>query len=248
MITMRATTMRATLHAEWIKARTLASTFWLLAGAVAATVPLSIAVAAGQNCQTAGCTTDPAKMSLTGLYLGQTVVAVLGVLAISGEYGTGMNIVTFAAMPRRARVLTAKAAVLSLLVLPAALAAVLGSLLSGEMLLPGRGFTHSHGDPYLSLGSGPMLRVAFGSMLYLALIGLVFALLFVFPLLVAFIHNAPLQRHLEQIAPMLAGMAIQDTVNVASQPIGPWAGLGVLGLWALGALTTGWVVLRSRDA
>ncbi len=258
--------MNAALHAEWTKARTLSSTFWLLAGAIAATIALSIAVAAGQNCQAAACTTDPAKMSLTGLYLGQTVVAVLGVLAISGEYATGMSIVTFAAMPRRAAVLSAKAAVLTALVLPAALAAVLGSLASGEALLPGRGFTQGHGDPYLSLGSGPMLRVAFGSMLYLALIGLlslgiatavrdaavaiglVLALLFVFPILVAFIHNAPLQRHLEQIAPMLAGMAIQDTVNVASQPIGPWAGLGVLGLWALGALTVGWVVLRSRDA
>ena len=76
--------MTAILRAEWTKARTLASTFWLLAGAVAATIPLSIAVAAGQNCQAATCATDPAKLSLTGLYLGQTVVAVIGVLAIGG--------------------------------------------------------------------------------------------------------------------------------------------------------------------
>ena len=256
----------AILRAEWTKARTLSGTFWLLAGAIAATIPLSIAVAAGQNCHAAGCTTDPAKMSLTGLYLGQTVVAVLGVLAVGGEYATGMNIVTFAAMPKRTRVLGAKAAVLAGLVLPAAVVAVLGSLLSGELMLPGRGFTASHGFVSLSLDSATMLRVAFGSMLYLALIGLlslgiatavrdaavaiglVLALLFVFPILVAFIHNAPLQRHLEQLAPMLAGMAIQDTVNVASQPIGPWPGLGVLALWAAGALLLGWLVLTRRDA
>jgi ABC-2 type transport system permease protein len=258
--------MTAILHAEWTKARTLASTFWLLIGAIAATIPLSIAVAAGQTCQAAGCGTDPAKMSLTGLYLGQTVVAVLGVLAVSGEYATGMNILTFAAMPRRTRVLGAKAAVLTVLVLPAALLAVLGSLASGLQLLSGRGFTQSHGFTSLSLDSATMLRVAFGSMFYLALIGLlslgiatavrdasvavglVLALMFVFPILVAFIHNVPLQRHLEQIAPMLAGMAIQNTVNVASQPLSPWAGLCVLGLWALGALILGWVVLLRRDA
>lgn len=256
----------AILRAEWTKARTLSSTFWLLAGAVAATLPLSVAVTAGQNCPPSGCATDPAKMSLTGLYLGQAVVAVLGVLAISGEYAVGMNIVTFASMPKRSRVLGAKAAVLAALVLPAAVVSVLASLVFGAAMLPGRGFTPSHGFVSLSLGSATMLRVAVGSMLYLALIGLlslgiatavrdaavaiglVLALLFVFPILVAFIHNAPLQRHLEQIAPMLAGMAVQETVNVASQPLGPWAGLGVLAVWAAGALLLGCFVLVRRDA
>lgn len=256
----------AILRAEWTKARTLSSTFWLLAGAVAATLPLSVVVAAGQNCPPSGCATDPAKMSLTGLYLGQAVVAVLGVLAISGEYAAGMNIVTFTSMPKRTRVLGAKAAVLATLVLPAAVVSVLASLVFGAAMLPARGFTPSHGFVSLSLGSATMLRVAVGSMLYLALIallslgiatavrdaavaiGLVLALLFVFPILVAFIHNAPLQRHLEQIAPMLAGMAVQETVNVASQPLGPWAGLGVLALWAAGALLLGCFVLVRRDA
>lgn len=258
--------MTAILRAEWTKARTLSGTFWLLAGAVVATIPLSVMVAAGQNCQPGNCTADPAKMSLTGLYLGQTVVAVLGVLAISGEYAAGMNILTFAAMPRRTRVLGAKAAVLAGLVLPAAIVAVLGSLAFGAATLPGRGFTQGHGFVSLSLASATMLRVAVGSVLYLALIGLlslgiatavrdaavaiglVLGLMFVFPILVAFIHNPPLQRHLEQIAPMLAGMSVQETVNVASQPLGPWAGLGVLALWAAGALLLGWFVLMRRDA
>jgi ABC-2 type transport system permease protein len=47
------------------------------------------------------------KISLTGLYLGQVLVAVLGVLAVGGEYGTGMIGVTFTAMPRLLVVLTA---------------------------------------------------------------------------------------------------------------------------------------------
>jgi ABC-2 type transport system permease protein len=43
-------------------------------------------------------------------------------------------------------------------------------------------------------------------------------------------------------------MAIQNTINLNNPPLGPWAGLGVLTLWAAGALLLGWLVLRLRDA
>jgi len=43
-------------------------------------------------------------------------------------------------------------------------------------------------------------------------------------------------------------LAIQATTGVDGLPISPWAGLGVLGLWAVGALVVGGVVLESRDA
>jgi ABC-2 type transport system permease protein len=47
---------------------------------------------------------------------------------------------------------------------------------------------------------------------------------------------------------MTAGLYIQATVGLQSLPLTPWQGLGVLGLWALGALILGAVVLRLRDA
>jgi ABC-2 type transport system permease protein len=43
-------------------------------------------------------------------------------------------------------------------------------------------------------------------------------------------------------------MTVQATINLHSQPIGPWAGLGVLAAWAAGALLAGGLVLRLRDA
>ncbi len=49
---------------------------------------------------------------------------------------------------------------------------MLGSLLAGRLILPGHGFTAAHGYPPLSLGDGPVLRAAAGSVLYLALIAL----------------------------------------------------------------------------
>jgi ABC-2 type transport system permease protein len=246
------------LRAEWTKARTLASNFWLLAGLVVATCLLGVLVAAGAHCTAgtsgAGACGDPAKASLSGVYLGQAAVVVLGVLMVSGEYATGMMGLTFAAMPRRIVVLAVKAIVLSGLILAAGAIAVLICVAAGGPLLTGNGYVHVFS-----------LRAAFGTVLYLVLIGLlslgiatlvrdaaaavgvVLALLFLFPVIAHFTDPA-WQRHLEQIAPMTAGLAIQDTVNLASQPIGPWAGLGVLAAWTAGFLLIGGAVLLFRDA
>jgi hypothetical protein len=87
----------------------LASTFWLLLTAATLTVAVSTAAAAATRCPSGGCADDPAKISLTGIYLGQAVVALLAVMAVSGEYGTGMIRLTLAATPRRITVLAAKA-------------------------------------------------------------------------------------------------------------------------------------------
>ncbi len=115
---------------------------------------------------------DPAKLSLTGIQAGQAFVAILAVLVISNEYSTGMIRVTLTAMPRRLTVLAAKAALVGGLVLAAGAVAVLASVLAGRLILPGRGFTAAHGYQLLSLGDGPVLRAACGSVLYLALIAL----------------------------------------------------------------------------
>jgi ABC-2 type transport system permease protein len=78
--------------------------------------------------------------------------------------------------------------------------------------------------------------------------GLVLGLLYLFPIVSAVIPDQVLSRHLEQVAPMTAGLSIQATTGLGSLPLTPWQGLGVLALWALGALILGAVVLRLRDA
>lgn len=47
---------------------------------------------------------------------------------------------------------------------------------------------------------------------------------------------------------MTAGLAIQATTNLRALPIAPWAGLGVLTAWAVGALLICGLLLRLRDA
>ncbi|HET6214841.1 MAG TPA: ABC transporter permease, partial [Micromonosporaceae bacterium] len=58
------------------------------------------------------------------------------------------------------------------MMLAAGTIAVLACLLAGRLILPGHGFTPARGYPLLSLGDGPVLRAAAGSVLYLALIAL----------------------------------------------------------------------------
>ena len=263
---LRATSaMPEALHAEWTKLRTLASTYWLLLAVAVCTVGVSTAVVAASSYQ-AGSYQDTPKLSLTGIDLGQAVVAVLAVLVISNEYSTGMMSITLTAMPRRLVVLAAKAVTLTGLVAAAGVIAVGGSLLAGRIILPGKGFTVAHGYPLLSLGHGPTLRAAVGSVLYLVLIallslgvatavresataiGVVLGLLFLFPFLAQVVSDPAWHRHLEQIGPMTAGLAIQATTNLQSLPISPWAGLGVLAAWSAGALLVGGLLLNVRDA
>jgi ABC-2 type transport system permease protein len=258
--------LREALHAEWTKLRTVPSTGWLLLTAVVLTVGASTLATVVEKCP-ASCGVDTTKISLTGILLGQAAVAVLAVLVMTGEYSSGMIRTTLTAVPGRTTALAAKAAIVTAVVLAAGAVAVLGSVLAGHFILPGNGFTPAHGVAALSLGHGPTLRAAAGSVLYLALIGLlslglatalrdsgatiaaVLALLYIVPILTDLGTLDPLWQHrLQRYGPMTAGLAIQATRNLGKLPIGPWPGLGVLAAWAAAALLAGGLLLRLRDA
>ncbi|GAA2331261.1 ABC transporter permease [Dactylosporangium salmoneum] len=242
--------MKGALLAEWTKLRTSPGTWWLLAGVVAATIGLSAGAAAAISCR-GECAADLTKVSLTGVQLGQAVVAILAVLAIGNEYSNGMVRVSLAAVPRRTRLLLAKAVVTSAVVLAAAVLGVAGSVLTGHLLLPAHGF---------------LWRPAVGSVLYLELIallslgvataarqpatavGIVLGLLYAWPVVARVVTDPTWSRRLEQIGPMSAGTAVQATRDLASLPIAPWSGLGVLSLWALAGMLAGWLLLLRRDA
>jgi ABC-2 type transport system permease protein len=255
----------AALRAEWTKLRTLPGTAGLLAGAIALTVAVSAGVAAATHVSSGGHGQDLTKTSLIGVELGQAVIAALAVLALSEEYGTGMILVTLSAMPRRLVLLGAKAVNIAGLTLVTGVVAVTGCLIAGRLLLPGAGLGPAHGYALLSISNAPTLRAAIGSVAYLVLIallslgiaaairdtavsvGAVLAVLYLPPLLAEAVSD-PLRRHLEQIAPMTAGLAVQATTSPHSQVIAPWAGLAVLTAWAAGALLIGGLLLRLRDA
>jgi ABC-2 type transport system permease protein len=254
--------MIAALLAEWTKLRTLASTAWLLLGTAAATIGVGVAVVAGTHQSARGAGQDATALALTGLDLGQAVVVVLAVLAVAEEYGTGMVRTTFAAMPRRITVLAAKATAVAALTLVAGAVAVAGSLLAGRLALPAGAPTGPGLDP---VTPGPVLRAAAGSVVYLVLvallalgiatvvrdtavsIGVVLAVLYL-PALLAQAVSDPLRRHVEQLAPMTAGLGVRATTSVSALPLSPWEGVGVVAAWAAGALLLAGLLLRHRDA
>jgi ABC-2 type transport system permease protein len=92
--------LREAVHAEWTKLRTVPSTGWLLLTLFVLTTGASALAAAVVKCPTS-CGEDTTRLSLTGILLGQAVVAVLAVLVISGEYSSGMIRITLTAVPRR---------------------------------------------------------------------------------------------------------------------------------------------------
>jgi ABC-2 type transport system permease protein len=133
--------MIAALDAEWIKLRSLTATVWLLIGAVALTVGVSVAVAAATHQSPgSGGGQDPTKLALAGIDLGQAVIGVLAVLTISEEYGTGMIRTTLTAIPSRPALLGAKAVNVAGLALVAGALGVAGCLLAGRLLLPAAGW------------------------------------------------------------------------------------------------------------
>jgi ABC-2 type transport system permease protein len=258
--------MRTAVHAEWTKLRTLAGSGWLLLAAVVLTVALGAAAdsAAGYSALTPA--QDTTRVSLTGVDVGQAVVAALAVIIVGSEYSTGTILTTLTTVPRRGTMLAAKAAVLLGAVLAAGSAGVLCSFLSGRLILPRNGFTAAHGYAPLSLADGSTLRAVAGSVVYLALIallglgvatavrdpataiGIVLGLLYLFPIIAATVGDPDWQRRLHEVAPMTAGLYIQTTVGVHSLPLTPWEGLGVAAGWAAVALLAGGLLLRIRDA
>ncbi|MEE6262495.1 ABC transporter permease [Plantactinospora sonchi] len=269
-MTGRSARAGTTARAEWTKLRTVPSTGWLLLAVTVVTVAAGALAMAGVDTSRCPapteCFEDTTRVSLWGIRMAQIAVVVLAVLAVTNEYGTGLIQITLAARPRREVVLAAKAAVLTVVVLVAAVPGVLGSLLVGRIVLPGHGFTPANGYPPLSLADEPTLRAATGSVLYLGLVALlalgigtavrdtaaamvmVFALLYSFPVITQLVTDPRWQERLGKVAPMTSGLAVQATTALERQPIGPWAGLGVLAIWAAGALLVGGLLFRFRDA
>lgn len=257
--------MRDAVHGEWTKLRTTPGPAWLLFGAISLTIAVTALVAGSHRYADGAARLDTVSTGLSGVVVGQLMVAGLAVVVVGGEYGTGMISASLAAVPRRLVLIGAKAVVLTGSIVVAGALAVLGSVVAGQPLLRGHGYTRGHGYPTFSLADGPTTRAVLGSVLYLCLIGLlslgiaaavrdsataiglVLALLYLFPILGSAV-NQHWQRHLEQIAPMTTGLYIQATTGLHSLPLSPWEGLGVLAGWAAGALLVGGARLWLADA
>jgi ABC-2 type transport system permease protein len=146
---------------EWIKLRSLRSTWWTLV--IAVTGAVAIGVTVGVNTRNAA--GDLTNNALAGVVPGLLLAGVLGVLTMTGEYTSGMIRATLAAAPRRPRLLGAKAAVFAVVMLATGETATFVSFFAGGLAL-------RHGIAAPSLGQPGVLRAVILSGTSFCLIGL----------------------------------------------------------------------------
>ncbi|MCW2560078.1 MAG: putative transporter transrane protein [Mycobacterium sp.] len=152
---------------EWIKFRTLRSSWAILASTVVGMVAIGLILAYNTRQVTPNIAAEDLAPSATmqGFLLGQLLIGSLGVLVVSGEYSTGMIRSTFAAVPKRLPTLWAKGLVFVAVVGVAMVVAVFVTFLSSQALL-------SHYRTGYSLSDSGVLRAVLGTALYLTAIGL----------------------------------------------------------------------------
>jgi hypothetical protein len=209
--------------------------------------------------------------TLVGTFVGLIAVVVVAALFITVEYRRGLIRTTLAAGPRRGRMLAAKAVVVAGAVYPLGLAGAALVVEFGQRVLRGNGvYVHpASGLTELRLIAGTAALLSICAVLALAIGALVrrsaaavatVIVVIVLPYLLS-ISVLPIGAAdwLLRVTPA-AAFAIQQSEPVYPQvdnvygpnegffPLAPWAGFGVLCLWALAALALAAVRLRRSDA
>jgi len=249
------------IHSEWIKLRSLRSTIWSYAIIVLVSLGMAFVLSSALSNPDFGPILDSPEHTLIqastfGLSFGVLVVAVLGVLVISGEYSTGMARSTLTAVPKRLPALAAKAIVLFVATYVVGLVATLGSAVVALVVLNGNGLQPAiTGDVissillaclYLSLvalfalGIGTMLRSSAGGIA--AALGL---LLLLPTVLMVFASITQAQWAIDLIPYLLTNAG--ESMFLGGE-LELWQSSLAVVLWAAVPLAGGAVLLKRRDA
>ena len=259
----RAARARHVLASEWIKLRSVRSTYLTLLFAAVAAVSIGYLVTHADASHWATMTEqarasfDPVSDSFSGFGLAELAFGALGVLAISSEYATGLIRTTFAAVPRRRAVLAAKAAVVGALTLIAGELTAFATFFAGQQALSAQHLDVTLAHPgalrgvlaagfylavtaWVGLGLGAVIRHTAAAITAMA------AVVFLLPQIV---HALPAPWDV-RIGKYTLDMAAQQTI---AQPPAPGyfsAGLSVLivAAYAAAAIAAAAFVITRRDA
>lgn len=254
--------------AEWVKTRSLRSTWWTLG----LTLALFVVLSANRTAAIAGVAADAPAESLvvpvyatSGVVIGQFVLCGLAVVAITGEYRSGQIRATLTAAPTRLPALLAKLAVV---VGVALVTGTVGTLLGWATSAfwsdaIGQGVDVTDPEHVRLLVGAPLYLAAMAALAFgigaairstAAGVSAVFGLVFVVEPAFSYIPWAPLQN-VAAYLPTAAGSRVvtSDAVGsfisgTQSTTLGPWAGYGVLLAWVAAVLVVAAVLLRRRDA
>jgi ABC-2 type transport system permease protein len=249
-----------TLRAEWIKFSSVRSTAWSVVAMFVLGAGLTVLVCATSAEWLASAEADenPASFVTWGMMFAQITAIVLGTLAVTSEYGTGMIRATLAATPRRGEVLAAKAVVLTGTLLVAGTVTAFAGYLGGNWFLDDAGVG-------IALSDDGVLRAMFGSGLYMAGLGLlaaavgllvrhtaaalsiVLAVVFVVGSMVFLLPGA-WGEWIGKLMPGNAGSPITAPVSFNPNVLEPWPGFAVFTAEVAVMLLISWVTFRRRDA
>ncbi|WP_170323610.1 ABC transporter [Cryptosporangium phraense] len=254
--------MTAAVSFEWVKLRTLRSTWWCAGVAVLlqGLYALLLGIDARADLEHGGGPSDlvVGDAGLLSVQFAQYALIAAALLAVTGEYSSGTIGVTLRAVPVRARMLAAKAAVVAagaaglaaVLMLLAAVAGGLaagsyarwevGGLLGDTALVAG----YAAALAVFALGLGTAVRSAVGGLTVVLVVAVVL------PTVLARISLSAV-ADLNDYLPGSAGTAVLYGAlsdPQPPQPYGPGIGLLVFAAWGAAALAAGYAVLRHRDA
>jgi ABC-type transport system involved in multi-copper enzyme maturation permease subunit len=251
---------RTVAQMEWQKLRTVRSTWFIVAIFAAALIGLALLVVSHENyaqMSAAGrASFDPTYDAFLGLVLGQLLFGVLGVLAITTEFSSGMIRATFAAAPSRPLVLAAKAAVLGAVTLAAGEISAFAAFFAGQAILKAPAPHATLGQPgvlravlmagaypaliaLISLGIGAVIRHTAGAVC--GMVGVVFVLPLLFSL------GSSLQATAQKFLPDTMRNSL-IAVKPVAHLLSPGLTFGLLCVYAMAALAAGAWALTRRDA
>jgi ABC-2 type transport system permease protein len=250
------------LRSEFIKIRSVRSTYWtLIAQAVAAVAFSAINCAGNVAHNSFGPDFNPAAASLAGqVAIGELIIVVLGALVITSEYSTGMIRTSLTVMPRREVLYTAKALVFATVSLAVSLITSLAAFFVGQAILSTKHHSTTLAQPYavravllsaailtvfglLAFGMGAIIRNSAGAIT--AILGVIFLI----PLLAQALPTSwfwSLERWLpggSALSPIAAGDAWSH-----NHLFNAWGEFAVFSGYAVVLLAIGAWLFSRRDA
>lgn len=252
--------MRQVIHGEWIKFRSLRSTFVTLICAGLTTVLFGLFFSAASEAGTqargpSASLTDPVDIALGGTILTEIIIGALGVIFVTSEYTTGLIQSTFTAVGSRRRVVAAKAAVLATAVGVMGAVSIPMAIVGGQAVYAGAEATTPTSE---------LVAVMAGTTVYLVGIALIgAALAFVFrstaasigtlvggvfigPNLLPLLPSSMTDLFLD-FMPSEAGSAMMANVS-DPDALSRGAAYGVFIAWVIGFLAIANFLVQRRDA